>query len=1237
MGISNRDGALYEATGFDTSGFKESANAVERIFQEVGATIEKSGKVTADQLAKIKSTLKDDVKAQAQAVELIKNNLRDLENTVSNIDISASSPQAIAEHNELIATIQKLRTEYDNSVSSLGEFESASGAVGEKQELIMRQIRTLKSEMAHLKIAGQENTDMYREKSEQLGVLSTAMRELKKEQELLSTGGSGISGLISGMRGLTGTLTAGAGAFGLVNAESETFAKIQTRVQSLMAISIGLQAAQDTLHRTSAFRIHTVARAKQAWTGSIRFLNTQLGISIGLSKALVATGIGLLLAAIGGLIVMLNRWRQSQQGVNEIQQRFNEISRDVARTMATQEMRIKKLMSIAADYTRNLSVRNEVIAELNRIMPDYNGHIDKEGRLIANSAEALENYLRSLQRLEKFKQLWNEEQELAGRIAANVAPENVELRRISRIAHFWAGTSAAEMEKFRQEKEKRIIAEIEAENEIYRKAIEKSQKKRAELFAEMSDSDAIDALGLREAAERRLREAEREAQEAERIRNQINNLILNAQRQLEDAQIGVMRNGMERRLAQSALEYERTKAQIKEQQAQLIELKGRNLNAQEQAGFDERIRLNEQSRAQRDEQINADFEREYTDMLRRLTDVFLNEEERRKQAIRDRWQTERDQARQMLDGGSFGDSTSAEAKERYNQIIFQINEAEQREQLNRILENVTDFKQQEQDIRERFDMLIRDEAVDGNEELIRKLEEQRDRALSQIQAQMLRESAEWEALFIDLDNLTAAQIDSMVANIRASLGNMQLNPQELRTINDQLERAEAVSLRLRTQNPFKALAEGVRLLRSENPQQALELITQSLNDINQMASAVGNSLASILGDTGNDAAAQRLKAITDIATGAVSAGKGIARLASGDIVGGVTDLARGIADVVRGISGMSDARRQQAIERIQTKIDALDDRIQNLRNSYAELGREIDNAFSTSRANLIAQQNRKLDEEYKLIQQQNAKIRQQIREEDAKKNGDSSQFDAQLQANQQRAEEIRRQMEKNQQAARDAIVGTTIMSAINDFASAYVNAWKQGENAAEASANVARRILINALKQAMMSNIQPLIERLHARIAGAMERDGRITDAEQAAIDAYVAEIDRIAGKWESAMRPHIDGLEDARRGVTGELHQKMTEGTASQLVGLWNMTAMDIRDIKNFLLGNGISSIESNTISPAEIYAMLQVMREISLNTRETADNTERIGEIADEMRGIRNELAQANKNSRNDTISRA
>jgi len=69
----------------------------------------------------------------------------------------------------------------------------------------------------------------------------------------------------------------------------------------------------NVLHETSAFRINTVSKVTELWNTAQKTLNVQLGISAALSKALMVSGIGLLIAGIAALITVTKKWRKEQE------------------------------------------------------------------------------------------------------------------------------------------------------------------------------------------------------------------------------------------------------------------------------------------------------------------------------------------------------------------------------------------------------------------------------------------------------------------------------------------------------------------------------------------------------------------------------------------------------------------------------------------------------------------------------------------------------------------------------------------------------------------------------------------------------------------------------------------------------------------------------------------------------------------------------------------------------------
>ena len=89
----------------------------------------------------------------------------------------------------------------------------------------------------------------------------------------------GFQGIITGLGGISGAMSAAGGAYGLFAGENENLQKIMTKVQSLMAITIGLQQISQTLNKDSAFMLVTVNGLKKWWNAitakSIVLQNTE--------------------------------------------------------------------------------------------------------------------------------------------------------------------------------------------------------------------------------------------------------------------------------------------------------------------------------------------------------------------------------------------------------------------------------------------------------------------------------------------------------------------------------------------------------------------------------------------------------------------------------------------------------------------------------------------------------------------------------------------------------------------------------------------------------------------------------------------------------------------------------------------------------------------------------------------------------------------------------------------------
>lgn len=291
---------------------KEAAKASEGV----------SGLASASE--KARAELLESISIQQTVIKKLRDELEPLQAAFDKVNVGTNDPKVIAEKQKLSAAVKALKAELNGEEKALEDLVKQSDKYTAKTKTLESQIRDVREQMAALKLAGKGESEQYRELEQKLGLLGTAYREVYNEQKALSTGGTQMAGLLSGLSALSGAISTGAGAIGLFNGNSEDMEKIQTRIQSLMAITIGLQQVSNALHQTSAFRITTVTKAKQLWASSTQALSVQLGISNLAAKALMATLTLGLSAAITGIIYLVDRYVTSQRKAREETKKFTD-------------------------------------------------------------------------------------------------------------------------------------------------------------------------------------------------------------------------------------------------------------------------------------------------------------------------------------------------------------------------------------------------------------------------------------------------------------------------------------------------------------------------------------------------------------------------------------------------------------------------------------------------------------------------------------------------------------------------------------------------------------------------------------------------------------------------------------------------------------------------------------------------------------------------------------------------
>ena len=297
MNVDN--GTLSFGTAIDMSGFDEGAAHIEQKVSEIGDKAEAESARISELLTNVPDVNIDVITNASESLAVIQQGfdeidrvvdtnkaaIRDLEKEYATLSDKINSASRKGDSGEVkrlkeekraiqenIAIRKKVNEEAAKTADALAETERQLKIEAEeaaknasKHENLRTKIRELKLELVEMEAAGQRNTAKYKEVQEEVGRLTDAWGDATVQASILAHDQRGMQGLISGLTGVSGAMSAAQGAVALFAGENEDLQKIMLKVQSLMAITMGLQQLQATLDKDSAFRLVTLNSLKEIW------------------------------------------------------------------------------------------------------------------------------------------------------------------------------------------------------------------------------------------------------------------------------------------------------------------------------------------------------------------------------------------------------------------------------------------------------------------------------------------------------------------------------------------------------------------------------------------------------------------------------------------------------------------------------------------------------------------------------------------------------------------------------------------------------------------------------------------------------------------------------------------------------------------------------------------------------------------------------------------------------------
>lgn len=535
--------------------------------------------------------------------------------------------------------------------------------------------------------------------------------------------------------------------------------------------------------------------------------------------------------------------------------------------------------------------------------------------------------------------------------------------------------------------------------------------------------------------------------DAAKAQEKLSDLILANDKALQQSRIDILKDGKQKELAEIDLRTKEELNKLEQDKSKLKAAQGGIITADQTKDFQERQSNIQQKNADDRAAIELKYAQELDKIYKQITDDTLSEEDRRIKGIKDKYEEFRKWVEDALKAGNI-------TKEQATDLGIKIDQAEIAASLNTIVEKYGTMEDKIAKIREKHAKDRETATKNGRSDLIPQIDKHETEEIGQIKVDELMKTDDWINLFQNLDALSSREILRIIDNINRLLQDADLDPINLKTVTDQLDQAADIATR---KNPFasisanfkaykKALADGDDLRAVKLREDAWQAVAEAIDIVAALISGV-SSIASALGADEDTTAS-----INNIAGAVGGAAQAVSGFASGNIVQGIQGTASAITSLINLFSG--DRRKERNIQRLQDQIDALE-------KSYDELGEAVEEAYSTDASELIEQQN-------ELLEQQKILIQNQIAEERSKKDTDEER----IKEWENQIDEINKQIEENKEKALDAIFGEDLKSAIDNFATAYADAWANGEDRARTARDVVRNMMRQMVTESIKSAIQ---------------------------------------------------------------------------------------------------------------------------------------------------------------------
>jgi hypothetical protein len=271
---------------------------------------------------------------------------------VKEVEINVKTASALRAMDELGLSFTEAFTEADNLSGQIGELEDALYEMARAGKSGTKEFDALSAEVGKMKKV----------------IIDTDMVVDGMSQTLAQNLGGALGGI-------TSAFELGAGAMGAMGVESEKVEEALLKVQSAMAIAQGVQGLREAIPAFNGLKNSIVSAA----SGLTNF-----------QKALIATGLGAIVAVVGALAANWDKVTEFLRGTTKQQEAYNEVANKAVEIASEELNALDKLQRTINDETLSREDKNAAVKELQEGYPDLLKNIDAEEVSLTELNKAIE-------------------------------------------------------------------------------------------------------------------------------------------------------------------------------------------------------------------------------------------------------------------------------------------------------------------------------------------------------------------------------------------------------------------------------------------------------------------------------------------------------------------------------------------------------------------------------------------------------------------------------------------------------------------------------------------------------------------------------------------------------------------------------------------------------------------------------------------------------------------------------